>query len=130
MILNIDDLIQIILKQINFIGPLTSISIGEFITHTHTHTHTQIFFFLIIYKNCCKKKEAVLLPIKSSSDIDPEFRHGFGAEASLPLSQGTPAASHNTTGLYQIVFDQYECIQGSLKISKSHSERKSIAEHF
>ena len=27
-------------------------------------------------------KEAVLLPVKSSSDDDPGFRHGFGAEAS------------------------------------------------
>ena len=61
----------------------------------------------IIYKNCCKK--AVLLPVKSSSDDDPGFRHGFGAEASLPLTQGAPAVSHNTTRLYWMVFNLYEC---------------------
>ena len=54
-------------------------------------------------------QKAVLLPIKSSSDDYPGFRHGFGAEASLPLTQGAPAVFHNTTGLYWMVFDLYEC---------------------
>ena len=54
-------------------------------------------------------KEAVLLPVESSSDDDPGFRHGFGAEASLPLIQGAPAVSHNTTRLYLMVFNLYEC---------------------
>ena len=54
-------------------------------------------------------KEAVLLPVKSSSDDDPGFRHGFGAEASLPLTQGAPAVSHNTTRLYWMMFNLYEC---------------------
>ena len=54
-------------------------------------------------------KEALLLPVKSSSDDDPGFRHGFGAEASLPLTQGAPAVSHNTTRLYWMVFNLYEC---------------------
>ena len=31
------------------------------------------------------------------------FRHGFGAKASLPLTQSTPAVSHDTTRLCQIV---------------------------
>ena len=42
-------------------------------------------------------KGAVLLPVMSSSDDDPGFRHGFGAEASLPLTQDAPAVSHNIT---------------------------------
>ena len=50
-----------------------------------------------------------MLPVKSSSDDNPGFRHGFGAEASLPLTQGTPAVSHNTTRLYWMMFDLYEC---------------------
>ena len=50
-----------------------------------------------------------MLPIKSSSDDDPGFRHDFGAEVSLPLTQGTPAVSHNATRLYWTVFDFYEC---------------------
>ena len=54
-------------------------------------------------------KIAVLLPVKSSSDDEPEFSHGFGAEASLPLTQGTSAVSHNTTRLYWMVFDLYKC---------------------
>ena len=54
-------------------------------------------------------KEAVLLPVKSYSDEDSGFRHGFGAEASLPLTQDAPAVSHNTTRLYWIVFILYEC---------------------
>ena len=53
--------------------------------------------------------KAVFLPIKSSSDDDHGFHHGFGAEASLPLTQGAPAVSHNTTRLYWVVFDLYEC---------------------
>ena len=61
-----------------------------------------------IYKNC-RKKKTVLLPIKSSSDEDPGFRHGFGAEASLPQIQGVLAVSHNTTRLYWILSDLYEC---------------------
>ena len=40
-----------------------------------------------------------LLPTKPSSDDDSEFSHGFGAEASLPLAQSTPAISHDTTRL-------------------------------
>ena len=54
-------------------------------------------------------KEAVLLSLKSSSDDDPGFRDGFGAEASLPLTQGAPAVSHNTTRLYWMVFNPSEC---------------------
>ena len=55
------------------------------------------------------QKPAVLLPIKSSSDDDPGFRHDFGAKASLPLTQGAPAISYNTTRLYWMVFVLYKC---------------------
>ena len=44
-----------------------------------------------------------LLLTKPSSDDDSGFRHGFGAEASLPLAQSAPAVSHDTTRLCQIV---------------------------
>ena len=44
-----------------------------------------------------------LLLTKPSSDIDSGFRHGFGAEASLPLAQNASAVSHDTTRLCQIV---------------------------
>ena len=42
---------------------------------------------------------AVLLPTKHSSDDDSGIKHGFGAEASLPLTQSTPAVIHDTTRL-------------------------------
>ena len=66
-----------------------------------------IYIYIYIYQNC--RKKAVLLPVKSSSDDDPGFRHGFAADASSPLTQGAPAVSHNTTGLYWMAFDLYEC---------------------
>ena len=44
-----------------------------------------------------------LLLTKPSSDDDSEFRHGFGAEASLPLTQNAPAVSHDTTRLCRSV---------------------------
>ena len=69
--------------------------------------YTQKFLKILYTKTAAK--EAVLLPVKSSSDDDPGFRHGFGAEASLPLTQGAPAVSHNTTRLYWMVFNLYEC---------------------
>ena len=50
-------------------------------------------------KNHTNTARAVLLPTKSSSDDDSGFRHGFGAEASLPLTQSAPAVSHDTTRL-------------------------------
>ena len=42
---------------------------------------------------------AVLLSIKLSSDDDSGFRHGFGADASLPQTQRAPAVTHDTTRL-------------------------------
>ena len=46
---------------------------------------------------------AALLPTKPSSDDDSGFRHGFGAEASLPLAQSAPAVTHDTTRFCWIV---------------------------
>ena len=82
--------------------------------HSHPCIHyIYIYIYIYIYKQKLytktAAKEAVLLLVKSSSDDDPGFRHGFGAEASLPLTQGAPAVSHNTTRLYWMVFNLYEC---------------------
>ena len=41
-----------------------------------------------------------LLLTKPSSDDDSGLRHGFGAEASLPLNQSAPAVSHDTARLF------------------------------
>ena len=46
---------------------------------------------------------------KPSSDDYSGFRHGFGAETSLPLTQSAPAVSHDTTRLCQIVIAQWDC---------------------
>ena len=84
--------------------------------HTYIHIGIYIYKYTYILTDIKKKlytktatKEAVLLPVKSSSDDDPGFRHGFGAEASLPLTQGTSAVSPDTTRLYWMVFNLYEC---------------------
>ena len=50
-----------------------------------------------------------LLLTKPLLDDDSGFRHGFGAEASLPLAQNAPAVSHNTTRLCQIVVALWDC---------------------
>ena len=39
----------------------------------------------------------------------PGFRHNFGAKASLPLAQSSPAVSHDTTRLCQIVVALWDC---------------------
>ena len=42
--------------------------------------------------------------------------YGFGAEASLPLTQGAPAVSHNTTRLYWMVFDLYDALSAQMQL--------------
>ena len=42
---------------------------------------------------------AALHPTNLSSDDNSGFMHGFGTEASLPLTQSTPAVTHDTTRL-------------------------------
>ena len=54
--------------------------------HSRYHTITDVY-------------TTALLLTKPSSDDDSGFGHGFGAEASLPLAQSTPAVSHDTTRL-------------------------------
>ena len=49
------------------------------------------------------------LPTKPSSDDDSGFRHGFGAEVSLPLTQSTPAVTHDITRLCWIVVTLWDC---------------------
>ena len=59
-----------------------------------------VYIYIYIYiDNHTNTARAVLLPTKPSSDDDSGFRHGFGAEASLPLAQSAPAVSHDTTRL-------------------------------
>ena len=46
---------------------------------------------------------AALLPTKPLSDDDPGVKHGFGAEASLPLTLSAPAVTRDTTRLFFLV---------------------------
>ena len=52
---------------------------------------------------------ASLLQTKPSSDDDSGFRHGFEAEASLPLAQSASAVSYDTTRVCQIVVALWDC---------------------
>ena len=67
------------------------------------------FFFLYRYHTITDVCTTALLPTKPSSDDDSGFRHGFGAEASLPLAQSATAVSHDTTRLCQIVIILWDC---------------------
>ena len=61
----------------------------------------------MICKNCCKKSSF------ASNKVFVRWwswvQAWFCGEASLPLTQGAPAVSHNTTRLYWMVFNLYEC---------------------
>ena len=61
--------------------------------------HTYIYRYHTITDVCT----TALLLTKASSDDDSGFKHGFGAEASLPQPQSVPAVSHDTSRLCQIV---------------------------
>ena len=52
---------------------------------------------------------AALLPRKPSSDDDSGFKYGFGAEASLQLTQSAPAVTHGNTRLYWIDVTLWDC---------------------
>ena len=52
---------------------------------------------------------AALLPTKPSSDDDSGFRHGFRAEASLPLIQSARAIIHDNTRLCWIDVTLWDC---------------------
>ena len=62
-----------------------------------------IYIYIYRYHTIIDVNTTALLLTNPSSDDDSGFRHGFGAEASLPLTQSVPAVSHATTRLCQIV---------------------------
>ena len=68
-----------------------------------------IYIYIYRYHTITDVCTTALLLIKPSSDDDSGFRHGFGAEASLPLNQSAPAVSHDTTRLCQIVVAVWDC---------------------
>ena len=88
-------------------------------THTHTHTHTHIslslsiYIYIYIYRSryhtITDVNTTALLLTKPSSDGDSGFRHGFRAEASLPLTQRASAVSDDTTRICQIVVAPWDC---------------------
>ena len=58
-----------------------------------------IYIYIYMYHTMTDLYTAALLPTKTSSDNDSGFRHSFGAEASLPITQSAPAVTHDTTRL-------------------------------
>ena len=67
------------------------------------------YIHVYIYHTITDVCTTALLPTKPSSDDDSGFRHGFEAEASLPLTQSSPEVSHNTTWRCQIVVTLWGC---------------------
>ena len=66
----------------------------------YTYVHISIYNYMYVYMYTFLYTFLyALLPIKPSSDDDSVFRQGFGAEASLPLTQSVPAVTNNTTRL-------------------------------
>ena len=68
-----------------------------------------IYIYLYRHHTITDVCSTALLPTKLSSDDDSRFRHGFGAEALLPLAQSTPAISHDTIRFSQIVITLWDC---------------------
>ena len=70
-----------------------------------------IFLYIFIYRyhTMTDVYTPALFPTKPSSDDDSGFRHGFGTEASLPLTLCTSVVTHNTTRPYWIGVTQWDC---------------------
>ena len=49
-----------------------------------------------MYHTLTDVRTSALLSTKPSSDDDSDFRDGFGAKASLPLTQSSSAVTHDT----------------------------------
>ena len=84
--------------------------------YTHTHLYIYMYTHTYVYMNTYIRYHTItdvytttLLLTTPSSDDDSGFRHCFGAEASLPLTQSAPAVSHDTTRLCQIVVALWNC---------------------
>ena len=75
----------------------------------HRQACKYIYIYIYIYHTIPDVYTTALLLTKPSSDDDFGFRHGFGAEASLPLAQSAPAVSHDTTRLLSIVVALQDC---------------------
>ena len=69
----------------------------------YTYIYVCIYMYVYSrYHTITDVYTTALLLTKPSSDDDSGFRHGFRAEASLPLAQSASAVSHDTTRLCQI----------------------------
>ena len=75
----------------------------------NTHTHIYIYIYIYSYPTMTDVYTAALLPTKLSSDDNFGFRHGFGAEASLPQTQSLLVVTHDTTRLCWIDVILWDC---------------------
>ena len=74
----------------------------EVLKYISKYIYIYIYIYIYMYSSYRTITDVFttsLLPKKPSSDDDSRFRHGFGAEASLPLAQSAPVVSHDTTCL-------------------------------
>ena len=65
---------------------------------------------MFLYHEIIDVRTTAFLLTKRSSVDEYGFRYGFGAEASLPLSQSPPAVSHDTAKLCQIAVTLWDCL--------------------
>ena len=79
------------------------------IVYVHIYAYIYIYIYIYRYHTMSDVYTVALLPTKPSFDDDSGFRHGFRAEASLPLTQNTPAVTHDTTRLCWIAITHWDC---------------------
>ena len=81
--------------------------------HIYPHIYIYIYIYICIYTHkyhtMTDVYTAALLSTKPSSDDDSRFSHGFGAEASLSLTQSIPPVTHDTTRLCGIDITLWDC---------------------
>ena len=93
------------LKKINIIDTSSK---GVLIYVIYIYIYIYVYIYRRYHTITDVYTTALLLTNPSSND-DSGIRHGFRAEASLPLAQSAPAVSHDTTRLCQIVVALWDC---------------------
>ena len=67
------------------------------------YIYIYIYIYMILYTHAAADKTIVVHPTKSSSDNRGGIKQGFGARASLSLSQCVPAVAYNLSVFRHVV---------------------------